>query len=384
MKKRKILYRILIFVISTVFLESNINIIKVASEENTETNTSQQEEENLSETENVNNEDTSEEDLIAIENIPDVNAKLDELMRRALASNNTALKNYVDLQREAFNLQEQTASNNNNLEAVIEGNSGIKTISEVIKAAAETTEESFDGSNLLNLFTESTRFLFSESVIKDNWKDQMEIIESILDLKYLDLVDLLTVKILEAAILADAQEQGTFSEDADKNKVLEVAIEIVSLNLQELEKNKYSEEKFNELKGKSEKFSKTCKLSAITGPSNIILHKKDFALDFPALFYNKNILICVEDLNKYINAKIEYSEYNAVTAIWTKTRKLELTRGKRTCFVNDAEFSMPVEMLYFEGRPYISAESFAEIFEYNYLSLGNTAVIYKALEKTAE
>ena len=99
------------------------------------------------------------------------------------------------------------------------------------------------------------------------------------------------------------------------------------------------------------------------------------------IMYDGHILLALDDLYQYIDAKIEYMYNNATMVIQSPDKTLEITSGKNVAYINDSPKNLPVPILNFNNTIYMSVESFAEFYDisYKYVSDKEFLVLYNNL-----
>ncbi|MDR1364634.1 MAG: copper amine oxidase N-terminal domain-containing protein [Oscillospiraceae bacterium] len=124
------------------------------------------------------------------------------------------------------------------------------------------------------------------------------------------------------------------------------------LNLEQ--KSKYSQENYEQLKARSEKFAGSGKKSASCLLENIIsISDPDFVLEESPVSYDKQVFISIEDFKRIVDAKIEYMENNATIVAKIQSKTLEFEIGSQEVYLNDIKSILPAPILNIDGMAYL-------------------------------
>lgn len=320
------------------------------------------------------------EDLKVSTNIDNVIEKLDEIINRAELSGNSALKEYAESTKQAYELQQQLDTLTSNIEAMKKKNSEIDTLDGELKKvlSVSTILEDLQGA----LSDEALMVLQSldEEGIKALQETVAEI-ENLVDLNDINSLTLGQRSLLDLLMLNEALNQELFNEE--RTKVAKEALEVAVTVLKSEQKAKYTNEQYSELSSGSQDFSKTGKKAAAVLPEQVVFFDGAFNLTQAPVMYDGHILLAIDDLYQYIDAKVEYMYNNANMVIQSPGVTLELTAGKNVAYVNDAPKNIPAPVLSINDKTYISGEFFAETYgiSYRFVSDPGILIMYKNLNQ---
>ncbi len=319
------------------------------------------------------------QDLKASGNIDNILSKLEEIIKRAELSGNTALKEYATNVKTAYELQKELDAVKGLIEAMKKKNTEIEAVDKQVSKilSATTIIEDLRGA------VSEEAMLILESLTEDQVKELQELLAEISTL--IDLNDigslsinqrsLLDVLVLDEIIkknMLDDEERVTLAKDA-----LSVAVTI----LQSYEKQRYSDVEFSSLAAGSDEFVKYGRKAGSVLAEQVVFFDGFFNMRRPPVMYDGHILVAMDDLYQYIDAKVEYMYNNATMVIQSPGKTLEIVSGKNVAYLNDEPKSMPVPVLNFRDTIYISAEFFAQAYDmgYKYVEEHEFFVIYKNL-----
>jgi hypothetical protein len=171
--------------------------------------------------------------------------------------------------------------------------------------------------------------------------------------------------------------------DSERLQTAKDALEVAVTILKSYEKEKYGADEYNNLTSGSDDFSKTAKKAAFVAPEQVVFFGGYFTMKRPPIMYDSHILAALEDLHQYIDASIEYMYNNATMVIKSPGKILEIVGGKNVGYVNDNPMNMPVPVLNFKNKVYMSGEFFAQAYgiSYKYLSTQECLIFYKNLNQ---
>lgn len=288
-------------------------------------------------------------------------AKLDELIQRAILTDNTLLKEYAEYSKQALQLESQ-----------------LDVINASIKALCAKSPEI---SKINSTFNEKTKTDVSLSDIEKALPGSVKSILSGIDEKKLSAllsginnIDKIKANpaslseternILGATVLQAAKNQGLL----DENQIKEAskAIESVAAALKAGESSKYTGANRRKLISGSQEFARTANNAKAVLPEQVVLANTRFRLNSSPIMYNDQILISLNDILQFVKAEVQYTSNSGTLAIQTKDTMVEVTKGKNTGYVNDKSVSLPAPVLIFNGVTYISVEFFAQAFSVSY------------------
>ncbi len=365
--------------ITTAF--SIYTITKAVEGESAETETeTQSDDQNNDGEKQLTNEEIDKiiSDLKATGNIDNILEKLDEIIQRAKLTGNLALQDYATNMKTYYELQKELESVKSLIEASKKKNSDI---SAVDKQVSEILSSSMIIEDLRGaLSTEA--LLILESLSDENLKalkDLMVEIEGLIDIHNIEMLSVQQRSLLDVLVLHKVIDEGMVSEERlpDAKEALSVAVTI----LESYEKENYGSSEYEKLVIDSEKFAKSGKKTSIVLPEQVIFLGGHFNLKHAPIMYDGDILIAVDDLFQYIDAKIEYMYNNATIVIQSPNKILEIVSGQNVAYVNDKPRNLQVPILNFNDTIYMSAEFFAEAYDisFRYIEDHECFVFYKNL-----
>lgn len=320
------------------------------------------------------------EDLKVSTNIDNVIDKLDEIINRAELSGNDALKEYAQSTKDAYQLQQQLDTLNSMIEAMKKKNGDINSLDAELKKvlSVSTILEDLQGA----LSDEALMVLQSldEEKIKGLQTTVSEI-ENLVDLNDVGSLSLGQRSLLDLLMLNEAINQEMFSEE--RLKVAKEALQVAVTILKSEQKTKYTDEQYSNLSSGSQDFAKRGKKAAETLPEQVVFFGGAFNLTQAPIMYDGHILLAIDDLYQYIDAKVEYMYNNANMVIQSPGVTLELTAGKNVAYVNDEPKNIAVPVLSLNDKTYISGEFFAETYgiSYRFISDPGILIMYKNLNQ---
>ena len=318
------------------------------------------------------------EDLKISGNIDNILEKLDDIIYRAQLSGNTALQEYATKMKEKYELQKQLDSVSSLIEAMKKKNSNIDSVDKQVTKilSVSTIIQDLQGA------VSDECLLVLESLDDEKVKSLQEImseIENIVDLNDVSSLSVQQRSLLDILLLSKVIEDGMVEgERLDTAKeTLSVAITI----LESYEKQNYIPYEYEKLCSESEEFMKKVRKCASVLPEQVVFMGGHFQMKNAPIMYDGHILLALDDLYQYIDAKIEYMYNNATMVIQSPDKTLEITSGKNVAYINDSPKNLPVPILNFNNTIYMSVESFAEFYDisYKYVSDKEFLVLYNNL-----
>lgn len=310
--------------------------------------------------------------------IDNILEKLDEIIKRAQLSGNSALQEYATNMKTSYELQKQLDSVNSLIQAMKKKNSGIASVDEEVQKilSVETLIPDLQGA------VSDEALLVLESLSNDDAKKLQETlaeIENIFDLKDVSALNVQQRSLLDILLLDKVIEEGLV-----KDERLELAKDtraVAITILQSYQKENYSPEEYANLTEGTERFLDVGRKSSSVLPEQIVLMDGHFNMKHSPIMYDDHILLALDDLYQYIDAKIDYMYNNATMVITSPNKILEIVSGKNVAYLNDKPFNMPVPILSFEDTIYMSIEFFAQAYDisYKYLPEYDFVVLYHNL-----
>lgn len=366
MKKMIISKRILFFVMFILFTSATISIALVVSAENdSNSNTSSSTSSNLS----SSDVDKIVEGLKVDGDLDAIIAQMDELINKAMLTNNTDLQQYAEYVKQACELQKQLNTVNASISALKQKNSNIASID-------ETVQENMG----LNITIDNMQGILSAeamSILKDADFSKISAglssvpgIEAILDNPSSATAS--QKALIEIILLQNAIDQGIL-----KEQQIASAQSCINNNTAKLvsdEAAKYTSSEYNSLKDISKEFESKGNKSASLTPSQVVLYNESAKLTVAPIMYDSNILISIDDIIKFTKASVQYTEGTGNVALTKGDKLIEITKGSNVGYINDSNASTIVPVLTFKGVTYIPVEFFAQAFDISYISVPSAGV----------
>ncbi len=313
-----------------------------------------------------------------------IEAQMDELIQRALLTGNITLKEYAEYTKQAYQLQSQLDTVNASIEALCAKSPQIKQLNDQVK---ESTKADVSVSEVKDTLPSGAASVLSNLSEKDMASlapalagiPNMESIAA--DPSSASSVD---QNIMAIVLLQEAIDQGLLKDD--QVTAANDAISSAAASLSSAERGKYTSAEHNALKATSEEFAKTGNKSKSALPEQVVMANTSFKLKNAAIMYDEQLLISLNDVLQFINAKVQYTENNGTMAIQSKDKIVEITSGKNVGYVNDKPLSIPSPVLTVNGITYLSVEFFAQAYDISYINLSDQGVLvmYANLNQTAE
>jgi hypothetical protein len=336
--------------------------------------------------EQTENKLTSEEidkiiqDLKLTANIDNVLEKLDEIAQRAELSGNSALKEYAESTKTAYELQKQLDTVRGLIEAMKKKNGDIQQLDETLEKVLSVSTILEDLQGVLS----DEALLALESLSSDGMKSLQETLAEIEELFDLNDVKSLTLRdrsLVDILMLDKAMSEGLFG--GERLSLVNEATTIAVTILESYERQKYGTDEHNGLVLDSEKFASTGKKARAVFPEQVIFFNGAFKMRYAPVMYDGHILLAVDDLYQYIDAKIEYMYSSSTMVIQSPGKILEITCGKNVAYLNDEPQNMFVPILNLGGTIYMSGEFFAQAYDilHRYIPSQELLVFYSNLNQ---
>jgi len=348
---------VLVFAIATVYT------VVVSAVESTQTDI-------VSETDNsTENQLTSEEvdkiiqDLKITGSIENITEKLDEIIQRAQLSGNTALQDYASNMKTSYELQKQLDGVNSLIKAMKKKNLDIdaldKQVSKIL--SVDTIPQDLNGA------LSDEALLVLQSLSNDDLKNMTETlaeIESLFDLKDVGSLTIQQRSLLDIIVLSKILEDEVL--EGERLELAKDTLGVAVTILESYQKQNYDTPSYDNLTSGTERFLQVGRKASSVLPEQIVFLDGHFNMNYPPLMYDGHVLMALDDLYQYIDAKIDYMYNNATMVITSPEKTLEIVSGKNIAYLNDKPFNMPVPILSFEDTVYMSVEFFAQAYDISY------------------
>ena len=297
-------------------------------------------------------------------------AKLEELLQKAILTDNAALKEYVEYAKQAYQLQTQLDNINTTLKALCIKNPELDSINSQLQSTAKAGSVSV--SDIENSVSSGVKDVLS-GLDEDKASAILANVDNIDKLKSdPDSLSDAEKTLINAAIMKEAKEQGEL--DENQQKAADQAIQAAASSLMSSEVSKYSTKERSRLIEDSNKFAMTANNAKPVAPEQVVLADTNFRLTSAPIMYNDQILISLNDILQFVKAEVQYTDSNATLAIQSDKVMVEVTKGKNTGFINDKSTNLPAPVITFNGATYISVEFFAQAFSISYENLQDQGV----------
>lgn len=328
-------------------------------------------------------------DLKVSGNIDNILEKLDEIIQRAQLSGNTALLEYATNQKQIYELQKELDSAQKLNSAMVKKNSDIAAVDEQISKifSVTTVVEDLRGA-VSNEALMSLQSLSEENL--NEFKELFHEISAMVDLNDVNTINIRQRALLDVLVLNFIIENDML--EGDKLQTASDTLNVAVTILESYSRDNYSGAEYSALTEETNQMLKLGKKVSAVSPEQIVFMMNDgnigsFNIKNGPISYNGHILLALEDLYQYIDSKVEYMYNNATIVIksvdpkTSQAKIVEIRGGENVAYVDDKPLNMPVAIMNFNNKYYISAESFAEIYgiSYKYLPSSNFIVLYKNL-----
>lgn len=320
------------------------------------------------------------EDLKVSTNLDNVLQKLDDIIKRAELSGNDALKDYAQNTKSKYELQKQLDTLNGLISAMKKKNGDIKALDDELNSvlSVNTILEDLQGA------LSDEALISLETLDEDKIGNLQEIfaeIEGLVDLNNIESFSVKQRALLDVLMLDEALNQGMFS--GHRLDVARDALSVAVTLLKSYEKQKYGSSEYDALVSGSDQFASRGKKTKGVFPEQVVLFDGNFNLKHAPLMYDSNILLAIDDIYQYIDAKVDYMYNNATIVIQSPGNTVEITAGKNVAYVNDEPKNMTVSVMNVNDIIYVPAEFFAQTYgiSYRYIPELQTIIFYKNLNQ---
>ncbi len=318
------------------------------------------------------------EDIKISGSIDNILEKLDEIIKRAQLSGNSALQEYASNMKTSYELQKQLDSVNSLIEAMKKKNSGIAAVDSEVKKilSVDTIASDLDGA------VSDEALLVLKSLSSDDSKKLQETlaeIESLVDTKDISSLNIQQRSLLDVIILNKIVNENLV--EGERLELAKNTLQVAVTILQSYQKQQYPAESYDNLLKESENFSGTGKKAAGIAPEQVVFLNGYFNIKHSPIMYDNHILLSIDDLYQYIDASIEYMYNNATMVITSPDKILEIVAGENVAYLNDKPYNLPVPILSYESSYYMPIEFFATAYDISYISIPeyNFVILYKNL-----
>ena len=318
------------------------------------------------------------QDLKISGSIDNILEKLDEIIKRAQLSGNSALQEYATNMKTSYELQKQLDSVNSLIEAMKKKNSSIEQVDKQVTKILNVTTITQDLKGALS----DEALLVLESISSEDLKklqETMAEIESIVDLKDVEALTVEQRSLLDIIVLSKIIEESMV--EGERLELAKDTLGVAVTILESYQKQNYDSSEYDALTEGTEKFLQSCKKATSVLPEQVSFLGGHFNMKHSPLMYDGHILLALDDLYQYIDADIEYMYNNATMVITSPDKILEIVSGQNVAYLNDKPYNMPVPILSFEDTVYMSVEFFAQAYDisYRYIESHDFVVLYSNL-----
>ncbi len=303
------------------------------------------------------------QDLKITGSIDNITEKLDEIIQRAQLSGNTALQDYASNMKTSYELQKQLDSVNSLIKAMKKKNSDIdaldKQVSKIL--SVDTIPQDLNGA------LSDEALLVLQSLSNDDLKNMTETlaeIEGLFDLKDVGSLNVQQRSLLDIIVLSKILEDEVL--EGERLELAKDTLGVAVTILESYQKQNYDTPSYDNLTSGTERFLQVGRKASSVLPEQIVFLDGHFNMNYPPLMYDGHVLMALDDLYQYIDAKIDYMYNNATMVITSPEKTLEIVSGKNIAYLNDKPFNMPVPILSFEDTVYMSVEFFAQAYDISY------------------
>lgn len=302
-------------------------------------------------------------DLRTSVNTENVITKLEEISKRAELSGNSALKEYAENAIQVYQLQSQLDSKKAMVEAMKKKNTDIKTLDDEMNRllTVKTIVEDLQGA------VSDETLLLLESLSEENISDLQSLVAEIEDLYNLKGIKSFTLQqrsLLDVLLLDEIINQKMLTDE--RLSLAQESLTVATTILKSYEKEKYSNNEYDRLLSSTQTFATKGNKTDATYAEQVIFFDGVFNMKHAPIMYDGHILVAFDDIFQYINAQIEYMYKSPNMIITSPDRKLELSTGTNIAYMNDKPVNLPVPVLNVDETLYLSAESFAQMYDISY------------------
>lgn len=295
--------------------------------------------------------------------------QMDDIINRAMLTNNTDLKQYAEYVKQACELQKQLNTVNASISTLKQKNSSIASIDEGVQKNMNS-DISLDNVN-------GVLSADGMELLKD--LDMSKITDGLNDIPGMETVlnDPTSATESQKDLAETALLQSALDQDLLEGEKAEAAKACINTSLSVLVANeaaKYSSSEYDSLVASSKEFELQGNKCESLAPSQVILYGESVKLTLAPIIYDKNILISIDDVIRFTGASVQYTDGTANIALSKDKKLVEITKGSNVAYVNDSNVNTIVPVLTVKGVTYIPVEFFAQAFDISYVSVPDNGV----------
>lgn len=383
MKKINVFKRLFSIIAVILITTITISIVIVAfAEESNKENTSSEPASTVSEL------SSSEIDKIledvksgSNKNWDDIISKMNDVINRAILTNNDDLKQYAEYIKQMCELQKQLDTINESISVLKAKNSDIASLDKEVQNISKGT--SMDADDMQGVISDKGLSLLSDI-------DMSKVTEDLGNVPGMETVlnDPASATDSQKALVEVILLQSAIDKELLKDDQIDSAKGCINMSLAKLvsgESTKYTSNEYDSLKKFSKEFESYGNKSESILPSQVVFYNESAKLSVAPIVYDKNILISINDIINFTGTSVQYTEGTGNMALIKDKKLIEFTRGSNVAYVNDVNMNTSVPILTFKGITYIPIEFFAKSFDISYISIpdNNVFITYSGLVSNA-
>ena len=383
MKKINVFKRLFSIIAVILITTITISIVIVAfAEESNKENTSSEPASTVSEL------SSSEIDKIledvksgSNKNWDDIISKMNDVINRAILTNNDDLKQYAEYIKQMCELQKQLDTINESISVLKAKNGDIASLDKEVQNISKGT--SMDADDMQGVISDKGLSLLSDI-------DMSKVTEDLGNVPGMETVlnDPASATDSQKALVEVILLQSAIDKELLKDDQIDSAKGCINMSLAKLvsgESTKYTSNEYDSLKKSSKEFESYGNKSESIVPSQVVFYNESAKLSVAPIVYDKNILISINDIINFTGASVQYTEGTGNMALIKDKKLIEFTRGSNVAYVNDVNMNTSVPILTFKGITYIPIEFFAKSFDISYISIpdNNVFITYSGLVSNA-
>ncbi len=383
MKKINVFKRLFSIIAVILITTITISIVIVAfAEESNKENTSSESASTVSEL-SSSEIDKILEDVKSVsnKNWDDIISKMNDVINRAILTNNDDLKQYAEYIKQMCELQKQLDTINESISVLKAKNSDIASLDKEVQNISKGT--SMDADDMQGVISDKGLSLLSDI-------DMSKVTEDLGNVPGMETVlnDPASATDSQKALVEVILLQSAIDKELLKDDQIDSAKGCINMSLAKLvsgESTKYTSNEYDSLKKSSKEFESYGNKSESIVPSQVVFYNESAKLSVAPIVYDKNILISINDIINFTGASVQYTEGTGNMALIKDKKLIEFTRGSNVAYVNDVNMNTSVPILTFKGITYIPIEFFAKSFDISYISIpdNNVFITYSGLVSNA-
>lgn len=383
MKKINVFKRLFSIIAVILITTITISIVIVAfAEESNKENTSSEPASTVSEL------SSSEIDKIledvksgSNKNWDDIISRMNDVINRAILTNNDDLKQYAEYIKQMCELQKQLDTINESISVLKAKNGDIASLDKEVQNISKGT--SMDADDMQGVISDKGLSLLSDI-------DMSKVTEDLGNVPGMETVlnDPASATDSQKALVEVILLQSAIDKELLKDDQIDSAKGCINMSLAKLvsgESTKYTSNEYDSLKKSSKEFESYGNKSESIVPSQVVFYNESAKLSVAPIVYDKNILISINDIINFTGVSVQYTEGTGNMALIKDKKLIEFTRGSNVAYVNDVNMNTSVPILTFKGITYIPIEFFAKSFDISYISIpdNNVFITYSGLVSNA-